>query len=87
MHTEIKFTARSVGHLILHLLITPTNSDAPESEHVRLTNKEILAVAKENYPDGKTSPACVAWYASQLRRDEVYRAKHGGRQPLPPRKV
>ncbi len=84
---EIKFEARSVGHMALKLLVTPVNPDAPPEEHVRLTNQEILDNCRANFPDAKTSPACIAWYASKLRTDEDYRHKHGGKVTLPARKV
>lgn len=73
--------------MALQLLVLPVNPDSPEAEHVRLTNAEILANCLAAFPGSRTSPACVAWYASKLRNDEDYRAKHGGKTPLPQRKV
>lgn len=84
---KIEFKARSVGHMALQLLVTPVNLDDPIEAHVRLTNSEILANCLANFPGSKTSPACIAWYSSKLRNDEDYRSKHGGKLPLPARKV
>jgi len=87
MTTEIKFSARSVGHMALQLLVLPIDGTLPEAEQTRLTNKEILESCLANFPEAKTTPACIAWYSSKLKNDPDYRAKHGGKLPLPPRKI
>ena len=35
------------------------------------TNKEILEIIKQEYPEGKTSIACIAWYQSDLKKTKV----------------
>ena len=32
------------------------------------SNTEILALVIKTYPDAKTTPACIAWYKSDLRK-------------------
>ena len=36
-----------------------------------LDNKGILEVLKKEYPEGKTSMACIAWYKSDLKKVKV----------------
>lgn len=36
-----------------------------------LDNKGILEQIKKEYPEGKTSMACVAWYKSDLKKSKV----------------
>ena len=36
-----------------------------------LDNKGILEQLKKEYPEGKTSMACVAWYKSDLKKVKV----------------
>ena len=33
-----------------------------------LSNTEILEIVKDKFPEAKTSPACIAWYKSDLRK-------------------
>jgi CO dehydrogenase/acetyl-CoA synthase epsilon subunit len=35
------------------------------------TNQEILEILKKEYPEGKTSIACIAWYKSDLKKAKV----------------
>ena len=32
------------------------------------TSQEILNLVQEQYPEAKTSPACIAWYKSDMRK-------------------
>lgn len=34
-------------------------------------NKGILAILQKEYPQGKTSMACIAWYKSDLKKTKV----------------
>lgn len=36
-----------------------------------LDNKGILEIIKQEYPEGKTSIACIAWYQSDLKKSKV----------------
>jgi hypothetical protein len=36
-----------------------------------LDNKGILEQIKKEYPEGKTSMACIAWYKSDLKKKKV----------------
>lgn len=36
-----------------------------------LDNKAILEQIKKEYPEGKTSMACIAWYKSDLKKKKV----------------
>ncbi len=87
MSNILHLESRSVGHMALQLLTKPVNPDDAVESQVRLTNKEILDAVRAAYPEARTTPACIAWYASKLKNDEDYRAKHGGQTPLNARKV
>lgn len=85
--TTLKFQATSIGDMTIQLLTMPINPDAPIEEQVRLSNEEIALEVTKAYPDRKANgaKACVAWYSTKLKNDSAYRAKHGGKKPLPSR--
>ena len=47
----------NIGQLCKYLIL---NSE--------LSNTEILEIVKDKFPEAKTSPACIAWYKSDLRK-------------------
>lgn len=48
----------NIGQLITFLILNSTKS-----------NSEILEVIHAKFPGCKTSPACVAWYKTKLRKE------------------
>jgi hypothetical protein len=48
----------NIGQLITYLILNSTK-----------TNAEILAIVQEKFEGCKTSPACIAWYKSKLRKE------------------
>ena len=54
----------SIGKFCSNLILT-TN----------LSNTEILNAVKEQYPEAKTSIACIAWYKSDLRKKKLIPAR------------
>lgn len=84
---RITVKVTNLTQLACLLLTTPINPKDTQDKWVRLTNPEVLAKIMKYFPHANTSPACVAWYVSKLRKDVVYRAKHGNKFPLNPRKV
>lgn len=83
----LKLEVSSIGDLTIQLLTTPINPEAPKDEQVRLSNEEIASNVTRIFPNRKANGAkqCVAWYATKLKNDPAYRAKHGGKEPLPAR--
>lgn len=81
----IKLQVSSIGDMTRQLLTTPINPDAPKDEQVRLSNEEIASEITRVFPNRKAQgpKECVAWYVSKLRNDAKYRARHGGKEPLP----
>lgn len=57
----------NIGQLISYLLI---NSDK--------TNQEIATIVKNKF-ESKTSVACVAWYATKLRKEGKLEKKRGNK--------
>jgi len=47
----------NIGQLAKHLMLNSTKS-----------NKEILEIVLKQFPEAKTSMACIAWYKSDLRK-------------------
>ena len=39
------------------------------------TNKEILELVQKQFPAAKTTPACVAWYKSDMRKHGLIEKK------------
>jgi len=39
------------------------------------SNSEILDLIRIQFPDGKTTPACVAWYKSDMRKKGMLEKK------------
>lgn len=48
----------NIGQLITYLILNSSKS-----------NSEILEIVKEKFEGCKTSPACIAWYKSKLRKE------------------
>jgi hypothetical protein len=48
----------NIGQLITYLILNSTKS-----------NTEILEIVKTQFEGCKTSPACIAWYKSKLRKE------------------
>jgi len=48
-----------------------------------MSNEDILAQLKLAYPNRRPTTHTLAWYISKLNNDAAYRAKHGGKEPLP----
>jgi hypothetical protein len=49
--------SKSIGSFAKNLILT-----------TQLSNQEILDAVKKEFPTGKTSMACIAWYKSDLRK-------------------
>ena len=47
----------NIGQLANHLILNSTKS-----------NKEILEIIRQQFPEAKTSMSCIAWYKSDLRK-------------------
>jgi len=47
----------NIGQLCKYLILNSEKSNA-----------EILEIVKAKFPEAKTSPACIAWYKSDLRK-------------------
>jgi hypothetical protein len=60
----------NIGQLITWLILNTSKS-----------NSDILDVVKEKFPECKTSPACVAWYKTKLRKQGLI-AKSAGKFKL-----
>lgn len=75
-NTQVKFEVvrvRGCGGAIIEMLLTP-RKDKPEC---RMSNPEIARVCVEQkLGNGRTTPACVAWYVSNLKKPG-FRAKQG----------
>jgi hypothetical protein len=54
----------NIGQLICYLILNSTK-----------TNTEILNVIHEKFEGCKTSPACIAWYKTKLRKEGKLDAK------------
>jgi hypothetical protein len=50
-------TTMGIGQFVRHLLLKSTKSNA-----------DILALVIKLFPEAKTTPACIAWYKSDLRK-------------------
>jgi hypothetical protein len=48
----------SIGNFAKNLILT-----------TELSNQQILDAVKVQFPTANTSPACIAWYKSKLRKD------------------
>jgi hypothetical protein len=58
----------NIGQLITFLILNSTKS-----------NKEILETIHSKFPGCKTSPACIAWYKTKLRKEGKLAAKEAGK--------
>jgi hypothetical protein len=56
-----------IGQFVRYLLTKTTKNTA-----------EILALVKTQFPEAKTTPACVAWYKNDLRKKGALPAGAGG---------
>ena len=54
----------NIGQLIIHLIL-----------HSNKSNSEILEIVKAKFEGCKTSPACIAWYKSKLRKEGLIESK------------
>jgi hypothetical protein len=45
---------------------------AREAIRAGMTNAEALEAVRERFPHAKTTPASIAWYRSQLRREDPH---------------
>lgn len=50
-------STKSIGSFARNLLLTTSKS-----------NTEVLEAVKQEFPTGKTTMACIAWYKSDLRK-------------------
>jgi hypothetical protein len=66
---ELRIMTQTIGSFAKNLILT-TN----------LTNTEILTEVNKQFPSGKTSMACIAWYKSDLRKKGQL-AKRGTPEP------
>lgn len=55
----------SIGKFVQQLVLD--NADMP--------NVDILAKVKEQYPQAKTTMACIAWYKSDMRKKGLIKAR------------
>lgn len=55
----------SIGKFVQQLVLD--NADLP--------NVDILAKVKEQYPQAKTTMACIAWYKSDMRKKGLIKAR------------
>lgn len=55
----------SIGKFVQQLVLD--NADMP--------NADILAKVKEQYPQAKTTMACIAWYKSDMRKKGLIKAR------------
>lgn len=55
----------SIGKFVQQLVLD--NTDMP--------NVDILAKVKEQYPQAKTTMACIAWYKSDMRKKGLIKAR------------
>ena len=60
----------NIGQLITWLILNTSKS-----------NSEILEAVHEKFPESKTTPACVAWYKTKLRKQGLI-AKNNGKFKL-----
>lgn len=44
-------------------------------ENPSMKNEEILALVKKEFPDAKTTYACIAWYKSDMRKKNMIPAR------------
>jgi len=51
-----KYKVQGIGTFVTNLIKT-----------TKLSNKEILAKVKEQFPEAQTSMSCVAWYQTDVR--------------------
>jgi hypothetical protein len=54
---EIKPVALGIGAFVRHMLKNSTKSNA-----------EILELVLKTFPGSKTTPACIAWYKTDMRK-------------------
>jgi hypothetical protein len=52
-----KYKVQGIGKFVKNLIVT-----------TKLSNTEILAKVKEQFPEAQTSMACIAWYQTDLRK-------------------
>jgi len=55
-----KYKVQGIGKFVKNLIQT-----------TKLTNTQILAKVKEQFPEAQTSMACIAWYQTDLRKKKV----------------
>ena len=58
--SEVQVTKPRVGERCRQLILEGT-----------LDNKGILEQIKKEYPEGKTSMSCIAWYKSDLKKKKI----------------
>ena len=56
----------NIGQLANHLILNSTKS-----------NKEILEIIRQQFPEAKTSMSCIAWYKSDLRKKGLIEGSKG----------
>lgn len=56
----------NIGQLANHLILNSTKS-----------NKEILEIILQQFPEAKTSMSCIAWYKSDLRKKGLIEGSKG----------
>ena len=53
----VQLVTMGIGQFVRHMLLKSEKS-----------NTEVLALVLKLYPEAKTTPACIAWYKSDLRK-------------------
>jgi hypothetical protein len=65
---EPKPITMGIGQFVRHLLLKSNK-----------TNAEVLDLVRTTFPDSKTTPGCIAWYRSDLRKKGLLPANAGVR--------
>lgn len=78
INVEVKVVeVTNIASLIIQLLMMEkVNEDGTTKTGFRHTNKEIAQKCVDTFPGAETTPACVAWYSSHLKKP-AFRKKRG----------